>query len=255
MDPLREAVEAALGSAVRTSWVVRGGDVAQSFGYDLADDRRVFAKTHPNPPPGFFTTEANGLRWLDAADAGSAKALFHGEGIEVLSALETERDRRKFVHVEARFAAWENLCRLPAFRGRRCILAMEEEGLALELSLPPPRSAAPEGLDPQALLALRFHVPSTIRYHNSPSDIERGNILSWERTLREHFAGRPLDVEVRFDRRTVLAATVSVMGIALALVAVSIGTALLVMVRKGRRQLRAEAISGYPSRFDHPSGG
>ncbi len=201
------------------------------------------------------TAAIEALHGLDAADAGSAKALFHGEGIEVLSALETERDRRKFVHVEARFAAWENLCRLPAFRGRRCILAMEEEGLALELSLPPPRSAAPEGLDPQALLALRFHVPSTIRYHNSPSDIERGNILSWERTLREHFAGRPLDVEVRFDRRTVLAATVSVMGIALALVAVSIGTALLVMVRKGRRQLRAEAISGYPSRFDHPSGG
>jgi hypothetical protein len=28
-----------------------------------------------------------------------------------------------------------------------------------------------------------------------------------------------------------------------------------VMVRKGRRQLRAEAISAYPSRFDHPSGG
>lgn len=69
MDPLRRAVEAALGSAVRSSWVVRGGDVARSYGYDLADDRRVFAKTHPNPPPGFFTTEAKGLRWLRAAEA------------------------------------------------------------------------------------------------------------------------------------------------------------------------------------------
>ena len=49
-------VLAALGSAVRSSWVVRGGDVAQSFGYDLADDRRVFAKTHPNPPPGPITS-------------------------------------------------------------------------------------------------------------------------------------------------------------------------------------------------------
>jgi fructosamine-3-kinase len=69
MDPLREVVEAALGSAVRSSWVVRGGDVARSYGYDLADDRRVFAKTHPNPPPGFFSTETNGLRWLAAANA------------------------------------------------------------------------------------------------------------------------------------------------------------------------------------------
>ena len=31
---------------------------------DLADGRRVFAKTHPAAPPGFFTTEAAGLGWL-----------------------------------------------------------------------------------------------------------------------------------------------------------------------------------------------
>ena len=31
---------------------------------DLADGRRVFAKTHPAAPPRFFTTEAAGLRWL-----------------------------------------------------------------------------------------------------------------------------------------------------------------------------------------------
>ncbi len=195
------------------------------------------------------------LHGLDQADAEGAKALFEGEGVEVLSALETERDGRRFVHVESRFSDWEKLCRVPAFRGRRCALAAEKDGLALELSLPSPRAAAPEGLDPQALLALRYHLPSTVRYHNSPGHIERGNILSWKRTLREHFAGRPLDVEVHFDRRTVLAAAVSIVGIALALVAASIATALFVMVRKGRRQLRAEAISAYPSRSDHPSGG
>ena len=43
---------------------VHGGDVAASFAIDLVDGRRVFAKTHPNAPPGFFTTEAAGLRWL-----------------------------------------------------------------------------------------------------------------------------------------------------------------------------------------------
>jgi fructosamine-3-kinase len=29
----------------------------------------VFAKTHDDPPPGFFTTEATGLQWLADADA------------------------------------------------------------------------------------------------------------------------------------------------------------------------------------------
>ena len=190
------------------------------------------------------------------ADAGAerAKALFVGEGVELLSALETERERRKFVHVQARFSDWEKLCEIPAFRDRGCRLAKGEEGLALELSLPSPRAAAPESLDPQALLALRYHFPSTIHYHNSPGDIERGNILSWKRTLREHFAGRPLDLAVRFDRRTILAATARVMGLALSLVLASIATALWVMVRKGRRQLRAEAISLCPSPPDHPGG-
>ena len=66
MDALKEAVATALGIAVRRATVVRGGDVAQAFRFDLDDGRRVFAKTHPSPPPGFFSTEAAGLRWLGA---------------------------------------------------------------------------------------------------------------------------------------------------------------------------------------------
>jgi len=62
---LEAAVEGALGTPVVASAVVRGGDVAQAFRFELADGRIVFAKMHPNPPSGFFTTEAAGLRWLD----------------------------------------------------------------------------------------------------------------------------------------------------------------------------------------------
>lgn len=43
---------------------LRGGDVADSFRVTLESGRVVFAKTHANPPPHFFSTEANGLRWL-----------------------------------------------------------------------------------------------------------------------------------------------------------------------------------------------
>ena len=61
---LPDAVGRALGSAVAATARVHGGDVAAAFRMDLADGRRVFAKTHPSPPAGFFTTEATGLRWL-----------------------------------------------------------------------------------------------------------------------------------------------------------------------------------------------
>lgn len=74
MDPaLAGALSGALGAAVVEARPVHGGDVARAYAVDLADGRRVFAKTHPTAPPHFFTTEATGLRWLreglDARDA------------------------------------------------------------------------------------------------------------------------------------------------------------------------------------------
>lgn len=62
--PLRDAIESARGASVAAHAPVHGGDVAVAYRVDLHDGRRVFAKTHRNPPPGFFTTEAAGLRWL-----------------------------------------------------------------------------------------------------------------------------------------------------------------------------------------------
>ncbi len=70
-DGLRAALEAALGANVARAVVVHGGDTAAAFRVDLDDGRRVFAKTHPAPPPGFFTTEASSLTWLRAAEAVS----------------------------------------------------------------------------------------------------------------------------------------------------------------------------------------
>jgi fructosamine-3-kinase len=66
---LVEAVGHDLGEEPTSVERVGGGDVAESVRIDLADGRRVFAKTHPAPPPGFFTTEAWGLRWLRDAEA------------------------------------------------------------------------------------------------------------------------------------------------------------------------------------------
>ena len=66
---LRAAIEAAVGSSVARMDAVRGGDFATAYRVDVADGRRLFAKTHASPPPGFFTTEATGLEWLRAAEA------------------------------------------------------------------------------------------------------------------------------------------------------------------------------------------
>ncbi len=74
-DALCAAVAAAVGSPVSSMAVVRGGDVAAAFRVDLDDGRRLFAKTHPNAPAGFFTTEATGLSWLHAAGTVAVPAV------------------------------------------------------------------------------------------------------------------------------------------------------------------------------------
>lgn len=70
MSPeLATAIAAALGSEVSAAARLGGGDVAEAYRVELTDGRTIFAKTHHRPPPGFFTTEAAGLRWLSEADA------------------------------------------------------------------------------------------------------------------------------------------------------------------------------------------
>ena len=58
------AAEQALGDAIISLVSVGGGDFAEAFRAELSSGKAVFIKTHRAPPPGFFTTEANGLSWL-----------------------------------------------------------------------------------------------------------------------------------------------------------------------------------------------
>lgn len=60
----RAAIESFTGREVAGTSRLGGGDVAESFRVDLAGGTTVFAKTHRDPPPHFFSTEAAGLAWL-----------------------------------------------------------------------------------------------------------------------------------------------------------------------------------------------
>jgi hypothetical protein len=195
------------------------------------------------------------LHGLEEVTTESAGGLFRGNGVQVFSTRATERDGRRFVHVEARFSEWDSLCRVPAFSGRGCRFVVGADDRVLDLTLPSPPGPMPVSTAPDALFALRFHFPGSIRHHSSDRGVERGNILSWELPFRERFGRRPLALEVRFDRRTILGRTLGIVGVALALVLTSIAAAIFLLVRKGRRELEAEAIASRPSRPGHPSGG
>ncbi len=69
VQELREALSAALGTAVLELRRIAGGDLNDAYCAHLGDCRRVFVKTADDAAPGAFATEAAGLRWLSAARA------------------------------------------------------------------------------------------------------------------------------------------------------------------------------------------
>ena len=64
-----DQAEAVLGVGVSRATPLGGGDICEARRLVLADGRVVFAKHLADPPPGFFASEASGLRWLGEAGA------------------------------------------------------------------------------------------------------------------------------------------------------------------------------------------
>jgi len=56
------------GLELRDPRPITGGDICTAYRAVLDDGRKVFAKTHPAPPAGFFTVEAAGLDLLRVSD-------------------------------------------------------------------------------------------------------------------------------------------------------------------------------------------
>jgi len=81
-----------LGVEVHAMRRVSGGDVAEACRAELADGRTVFAKTHTDPPPQFFSTEAAGLSWLADAAAEAATTASGPFGLAVARVLAVADD-------------------------------------------------------------------------------------------------------------------------------------------------------------------
>ena len=178
---------------------------------------------------------------VQAPGVSSMRARFEDPALRVDSVRETSRDGRRYIHVQGSFEDFNALCRHPAFRARDCGLRREDDrDLSLFLSMPAITAERPSHVEPDDVLAFRFHFPSSVRFHNSRHDIERGNIIRWQRTAAELFGGDELRIEARFERRSVLATTVIVLGTALGLVVLTASVALCWMAWKGRRQLANE---------------
>jgi hypothetical protein len=104
--------------------------------------------------------------------------------------------------------------------------------------------AAPPGVawDGRELVAFRLHLPSRIHYHNvrdvetnETGDVERGNILTWEQRLSDRLAGRPLEMEARMDRQSILGRTLRLFAGAFGAALLVLGAIIWWTARRGRQ--------------------
>jgi hypothetical protein len=107
----------------------------------------------------------------------------------------------------------------------------------------PADAPAGAGWDGSELVAFRLHLPSRIHYHNvrdvetnETRSGERGNILTWEQRLTDRLAAKPLEMEVRMDRRSILGRTLRLFAAAFGAAVLVLGGLIWWTARRGRRR-------------------
>ena len=124
--------------------------------------------------------------------------------------------------------------------------AFEDTGVAISLRQDVGAAAGKDvtapNWDGSELVAFKLHLPSKITFHNM-RDIEtgettaalRGNILLWEQRLSDRRAGRPITLEMRMDRESILKRTLLLFAAAFAAALVVMGGAIWWTLRRPRR--------------------
>jgi hypothetical protein len=97
--------------------------------------------------------------------------------------------------------------------------------------------------DGSELVAFKLHAPSRIFFHNvrrledgSTGQADRGNILTWEQTLTDRRAGKPLRMEVRMGSESILFRTMSLFAMAFGAAVTALALMIWLTIRRARRR-------------------
>ncbi len=180
-------------------------------------------------------------------DRDAIRRLYEGPGSAIRQLSSFRRHGRRFVHVQIGVSDIRQLATISPFSWSRYQLERQEHAFRFLQDVGPAagKPIGDVGWRGDELVAFRVHLPSRVQFHNSPEDIERGNILVWEQALSDRLAGAPLPtrgvesgvakpLEARMDTESILYRTLWLFGgtftAALALLAIVVW----LIGRKGR---------------------
>jgi hypothetical protein len=98
-------------------------------------------------------------------------------------------------------------------------------------------NGADDGWEGDELVAFRVHLPSVVEYHNAgPDNLRRGNIVVYEQSLKDRLLGRPLEIEVRMQPRSILYSTLILFASMFAAAAALFALVIWRVVRAGQKK-------------------
>jgi hypothetical protein len=183
-----------------------------------------------------------------AVDRDAVRAAYQSPNTEVMRVSRPwRRDGRRFVQVRVKVHDIRKLNAVAPFAWSTYALD-EENGQrvyrqSVAASALRPGTLKNYGWKGQELVAIRLHMPSRIIDHNARdidtnqgAAVQRGNILSWEQLLTDRLDGRPIAIEVRMDRQSILYTTLWLFALAFTAAVLLLGALIWLTVRKGARE-------------------
>ena len=156
------------------------------------------------------------------------------------------RRGRRFVQVQVSTNDVRTLSKCALLSWSAYSLGPDDEapgGLRFQQTVSPPAGKDPGTVnwDGSELMAFKLHAPSKIRFQNvkkldgTNGSTERGNILTWEQTLADRRAGKPIDMVVRMEATSILYTTVWLFVGAFTAAVLVLVLLIWITIRKGRR--------------------
>jgi hypothetical protein len=83
-----------------------------------------------------------------------------------------------------------------------------------------------------------------VPFHNSPSNIQRGNIIVWEQSMAERINGQPLTIEAHLEPQSILFRTLTLFAFTIVLALATFALAIWWVMRRNKGSAAGGQWSG-----------
>ena len=148
-------------------------------------------------------------------DRQVVRGLYETPVTDVASVTTSRREGRRYVHLRLRVDDIRKLGAAAPFAWSeyRYLAGDGQFEFSQTMRASAGQAVGNVGWDGSELVAVRLHLPSVIKFHNSPTrKTERGNIVVWEQPLAERQKGVPLEVQATMENQSILFRTLALFG-------------------------------------------